>query len=124
MGQFIWVLAGAAAVGTVIGLSKYSHQERVVGEASASVMEEANVQDETAAIDVGSRGSALAVAAFGLSALHPETYNGEMVIKIIDASHLDASAKRALERELEAAEAGRADLDVVLADVRVALAVE
>ncbi|MBT8417522.1 MAG: hypothetical protein KJO42_08780 [Silicimonas sp.] len=125
MGQFIWILAGAAAVGGVIGLSKFSNPEHMLGETETPVVEETIiVARQDTALDVGSRGSALAVAAFGLAALQPDTYDGQLVLEIIDASHLDASAKRALERDLEAAEAGRADLDDVLEDVRVALAVE
>lgn len=73
---------------------------------------------------IGSTGSALASAAFGLEALQPETYNGEIVLDIIDASPLERAEKRRLTASLEAAEAGRADLQRVLSDVRVSLAVE
>ena len=69
-------------------------------------------------------GSALSTAAFGLSALQPETYNGEIVLDIIDASPLDGSEKDRLSAKLLAAEAGHARLPDVLADIRLALAVE
>lgn len=73
---------------------------------------------------IPSAGAALATAAFGMSALQPETYDGEMVLDLIDASPLDPVEKRELAADLAAAERGRADLDDVLADVRIALAVE
>lgn len=125
MGQFIWILAGAAAVGSVIGLSALSNQEPELvsyrANASATASVPADVQDIA---DFGSSGRALAAAAFGLSALQPDTYNGELVLEIIDASHLDEVEKQELAANLAAAEAGRAELDDVLANVRVALAVE
>lgn len=73
---------------------------------------------------IGSSGSALASAAFGLSALQPETYNGEIVLDIIDASPLESAEKQRLAAKLDAAEMGYADLNLVLSDVRVSLAVE
>lgn len=69
-------------------------------------------------------GSALSAAAFGLSALQPETYNGELVLDIIDASPLDVRDKDRLTAKLLAAEAGHAKLPDVLEDIRLALAVE
>lgn len=75
-------------------------------------------------LDTGSTGSALATAAFGLSALQPETFNSEVVIDIIEASPLGYSEKDRLTAKLMAAEAGNAELPEVLADIRVSLAVE
>jgi len=69
-------------------------------------------------------GSALATAAFGMSALQPETYNGEMVEDLILASPLELVEKRKLKDALKAAEAGEAELADVLSNVRMALAVE
>ena len=125
MGQVIWILAGAAAVGAVIGLTSFSTTPPVVGTADVPAeTEPVRTAGEPLVEDVGSSGRALAAAAFGLSALQPDTYNGELVLEIIDASHLDESEKQELVAELAAAEAGRADLDDVLEEVRVALAVE
>ncbi|MEQ9038788.1 MAG: hypothetical protein RIE24_10575 [Silicimonas sp.] len=122
MGQVIWILAAAAAVGGMIGLTSLSDQkpEPVRSGATAAVP---NAEQNMIEVS-GSSGSALAAAAFGLSALQPDTYNGELVLEIIDASHLDEAEKMDLAADLAAAEAGRADLDDVLEDVRVALAVE
>lgn len=125
MGQIIWIMAGAAAVGAVIGLSALSGQdvERAatgpsISDGAAPILYAPRVEP------VSTSGQALAAAAFGLSALQPETYDGELVLEIIDASHLGAAEKRELADDLAAAEAGRADLDDVLEDVRIALAVE
>ena len=68
--------------------------------------------------------SALITAAFGMEALQPDTYDGALVMDLIDASPLEETAKLRLSVNLAAAEAGRADLESVLTDVRVALAVE
>ena len=69
-------------------------------------------------------GSALATAAFGMSALQPETYNGELVIELLKASPLADEDKARLVASLNAAEVGKGDLPSVLADVRTALAIE
>ena len=125
MGQIIWILAGAAAVGSVIGLTALSNQEPELVSYNASEPESPVVVTETHEVaEFGSSGRALAAAAFGLSALQPDTYNGELVLEIIDASHLGEVEKQELADDLAAAEAGRADLDDVLEDVRIALAVE
>ncbi|MEM6387433.1 MAG: hypothetical protein AAF718_14480 [Pseudomonadota bacterium] len=75
-------------------------------------------------VQVGSTGSALATAAFGLSALQPETFNSQIVRDIIEASPLAYGEKDRLTAKLAAAEAGRGELPRVLADIRVSLAVE
>lgn len=82
------------------------------------------VVEETRAVEVGSGGSALATAAFGLSALQPETFNGEIVLDIIEASPLEFSEKDRLTAKLMAAKAGNAELPRVLADIRMSLAIE
>lgn len=69
-------------------------------------------------------GSAIVTAAYGMDALQPASYDGALVIDLIDASHLGAAAKLRLSVNLAAAEAGRADLETVLSDVRAALALE
>ena len=125
MGRVVWV--GAAAVTTAF----------VVMGATGSLEPNAALENEEIEIgyaepDVGEpiavvsslSGSALATAAFGMEALQPETYDGALVMDLIDASHLEDTAKLRLSVNLAAAEAGRADLDAVLSDVRVALAVE
>lgn len=130
MGQVIWIMAAAAAVGAVIGLTSLSHQDPVPAAAIAPQAEEPAVAEarsdvgEPEVVEFGGSGSALAAAAFGLSALQPETYDGELVLDIIDASHLDQVAKEELAADLAAAEKGRADLDDVLEEVRIALAIE
>lgn len=75
-------------------------------------------------LQVGSGGSALATAAFGLSALQPETFNGEIVLDIIEASPLEFAEKDRLTAKLMAAKAGNAELPRVLADIRTSLAIE
>lgn len=126
MGQVLWIFSGAAAIGAVIGLTSLSDEavraNALTAPAPAEAPQAKAKRDQEA--DFGSSGRALATAAFGLSALQPETYNGELVLEIIDASHLDEEQKDELAYSLKAAEAGRADLDEVLEDVRVALAIE
>ena len=67
-------------------------------------------------------GSALATAAFGMSALQPETYNGELVIELLKASPLADEDKARLVGSLNSAKS--TELPAVLADVRTALAIE
>jgi hypothetical protein len=122
MGQLIWIFAAVAAVGGVIGLTSLNNQKPEIAKTEPGRVTEQVLQPEPQGF--GSDGSALAVAAFGLSALQPATYNGEMVLEIIDASHLDEAEKGELTADLAAAEAGRADLKDVLEDVRIALALE
>ena len=125
MGHFIWIFAALAAVGGVIGLTSLdNHEPRGVKPKTVQADADAERAPQRTFDDFGSSGSALSVAAFGLSALQPDTYNGELVLEIIDASHLNEEEKDSLAAELAAAEAGRADLDEVLEDVRVALALE
>jgi hypothetical protein len=75
-------------------------------------------------LQTGSAGSALATAAFGLSALQPETYNGEVVLDIIEASPLEYAEKDRLTAMLMSAEAGQGELPEVLEDIRISLAIE
>lgn len=121
-------VASAAAVGTICGVTLVAGERYEAARAGVEPVsvEQVSLKDPVATpvMSVGSAGSALASAAFGLDALQPETYNGEIVLDIIDASPLAGTEKRRLAAGLEAAEAGRADLQRVLSDVRYALAVE
>lgn len=124
MRQAVWIGSAVAALAALFGIagSDASNRPTVAvaghGEIKASPIREAE------SFFVPTAGGALATAAFGMSALQPETYNGDMVLDIIDASPLDPLEKRELADDLAAAERGRADLRDVLADVRVALAIE
>lgn len=122
MGQLFWISGLFSAVALLLGVwtvhpdKGVASADEVFGAFAAAEIAEPQV------LVVGDAGSALATAAFGMSALQPETYNGELVFDIIDASPLTRAEKRALFSNLIAAEEGRADLDRVLAEVRVALA--
>ena len=125
MGHFVWIFAALAAVGGVIGLTSLDNHEPRPARPEAERTEASGARTPQRSYnDFGSSGRALAVAAFGLSALQPDTYNGELVLEIIDASHLNERQKDELAADLAAAEAGRADLDEVLEEVRIALALE
>lgn len=133
MRRMRWTAATALVLGTIFGVTLLAGERpqpgRLVVEpvsllaVSETQTEEIEVE-QIEILSVGSVGSALASAAFGLDALQPETYNGEIVLDIIDASPLAGADKRRLVAGLEAAEAGRAELHRVLSDVRYALAVE
>ena len=122
MGQVIWLsgIAGAAAIALLIGAGgALSPDEATIETAYAEPDIGAPAQ-----LSLGSDGSALSAAAFGMSALQPETYNGEIVLDIIEASPLTDADKVRLTSNLRAAETGQRELATVLADVRFALAVE
>ena len=125
MGQGIWIFAAFAAAAIMVALTTQkgdgARQSTLRAEQAQYYVSGAFPPD---ADSFGSSGRALSTAAFGLYALQPATYNGEVVLEIIDASHLDETQKSALVQNLAAAEAGRADLKSVLADVRIALAIE
>lgn len=125
MGHVIWISGAAAAMAIVLGLSAASSDR------SAGVEEQnegtAYVQPaiaEPAAMTVGSAGSALATAAFGMSALQPETFNGELVFDIIEASPLADQEKSRLYASLRAINNGQTDMDLALEEIRIALAIE
>lgn len=124
MGQFIWMVTAIAAVVGVVAVSSNDQTDPLTTATETAKNDMVVESSDVESVQLQSSGSALAAAAFGLSALQPDTYNGELVLEIIDASHLEAAEKQALVSDIAAAEAGRADLDTVLADVRVALAVE
>ncbi len=124
MGQIIWIVSGLAAVVVAFGFGTMAEPSR---EPSTEALTTAVASSEIAkpeAFFIASSGSALASAAFGLSALQPETYNGEIVLDIIDASPLEYAEKERLAASLDAAESGDADLRIVLTAIRVSLAVD
>ena len=130
MRRVFWITSVAAAGVVIFGLAdKAELGERT----STSQIARAEVQASLALPEseaskylpsVGQSGSALATAAFGMSALQPETYDGDMVASIIAASPLEEVEKVQLTSNLRQAESGYADLHSVLSDVRSALAVE
>ncbi len=130
MGRVFWMTSAAAAAAVIYGLNETAdHAERVNATQLASVE---TVAPQAAAVSgtsarlpaLGQSGSALATAAFGMSTLQPETYDGEMVASIIAASPLEEVEKVQLTSNLQLAEEGDADLHRVLSQVRSALAVE
>lgn len=124
MGQVVWitgVVASAAVVWAVASSGAENPTELVHAELTVAYAEPEIGEAEAFP---ASSGSALAAAAFGMSALQPETYNGEIVMEIIKASPLSSDEKSRLSRELAAVDAGQADLSDVLFNVRMALALE
>jgi hypothetical protein len=130
MRRVFWITSAASAAVVIYGLTdKAEMVERTSSGqiASIEVTTQFIVPDASKAEQfpaVGQSGSALATAAFGMSALQPETYNGDMVASIIAASPLEEVEKVQLTSNLRQAESGDADLNSVLSDVRSALAVE
>ena len=123
MGQVVWITGAVASVAVAWAVASSS------ADSPRTLDEDYDVA--FAERDFGkskefpsANGSALATAAFGMSALQPETYNEEIVMDIINASPLNDADKSRLAGYLAAAEAGSADLSDVLSNVRVALAVE
>ncbi len=124
MGKVVWIsgtVAAAAVVLAVASSGAESPSELAYGEIEVTHVEPEIIEPQTF---TASSGSALASAAFGMSALQPETYNSEIVIDIISASPLSTDEKSRLARRLEAVTAGQADLSDVLLNVRMALALE
>lgn len=128
MGRVFWITSTVMAAAVIYGLSETAaHVERTnatqIASVEAPLAAEENVRS-TSLPAMGQSGSALATAAFGMSALQPETYDGELVASIIAASPLEEVEKVQLTSYLQQAEKGNADLRRVLSDVRSALAVE
>ena len=124
MGQMIWISGMVATIAIVAGLWSATPENTTDDVEQARIAYVSPAIGEPESVTFGESGSALATAAFGMAALQPETYDGTMVFDIIDASHLGEAEKRVLFAELKEAESGRADLSNVLAEVRVALAVD
>ena len=124
MGHFFWISSCLVAFAIVLGLNAFSQRAVPVGmvtQVGGYVEPDIGTPEE---LEVGTTGSALATAAFGLDALQPETFNSEIVLDIIEASPLHFSEKDRLTAKLIAAEAGHGELPRVLADIRISLAVE
>ncbi len=126
MGRFFWISSVAVAGAIVFGLNTMAERETVakLDEASQPSAFVEPAIGAPAELEIGTTGSALATAAFGLSALQPETFNSQIVRDIIEASPLAYSEKDRLTAKLMAAEAGNAQLPRVLADIRVSLALD
>lgn len=125
MGRAVLISGISLAIAIALGLAvQLDRNESVEPLAMVDSTVLPNAEDAAAPFEVGSTGSALATAAFGLSALQPETFNGQIVRDIIEASPLGYGEKDRLTAKLIAAEAGRSELPRVLADIRVSLAVE
>ncbi len=124
MGRVFWISSACVAVALLIGAA-VAHDPTKQVEPVAFVEGYAEPELGSATeLEVGDTGSALATAAFGLSALQPETFNSQIVRDIIEASPLAYGEKDRLTAKLIAAQAGRAELPEVLEDIRISLAVE
>ncbi len=124
MGQAVWIASATAVAALVVGSVVFVDRRENIEPVAMLEAEAAPEIGEAAQLEFGSTGSAIATAAFGLSALQPETYNSQIVIDIIEASPLGYGEKDRLTAKLMAAEAGHAKLPSVLADIRISLAVE
>ena len=122
MGQIIWISGMATAMAVILAVSSGGPESTAPETYNTAYVQPEIGEPKT--LDQSVTGSALATAAFGMSALQPETYNGELVLDIIEASHLAFDRKVKLAADIQAAEAGQADLARVLSSVRVALAVD
>ena len=121
MGHIIWISGMVSAMAVIWAVSSGDTET-----SGPDIYQTAYVEPDIGEPEIltGSTGSALATAAFGMSALQPETYNGELVLALIDASHLTHSHKMKLTDDIRAAEAGQINLAQVLSAVRVALDVD
>ncbi len=127
MGHAVWISTAVVVAALGAGAGVLSNRDARDVEPLAFVEMPAEPEPETTRateLVVGSTGTALATAAFGLSALQPETFNSQIVIDIIEASPLAYGEKDRLTAKLMAAKAGRAELPRVLEDIRISLAVE
>jgi len=124
MGRVVWIVGACLVAVLAAGMAVELARDPVVKPVVVTNAEDLSEPSERAPISLGSTGSALATAAFGLSALQPETFNSQIVRDIIEASPLAYGEKDRLTAKLLAAEAGQGELPRVLADIRVSLAVE
>ena len=125
MGRTHFTLAGAAIFCGTIGWAALESSDPTAAKDNSEYVSAPSAQlGEPLVLELRENSSALAAAAFGLSALQPETYDGDIVMEIIHASHLNATQKKELTAVLLAVEEGQGDLVNILQDVRVALAVE
>ncbi len=124
MGRVILIASACVGIAILIGAGiADSNRDSAEAVAFADAYAEPEVGSATD-LEIGDTGSALATAAFGLSALQPETFNSEIVRDIIEASPLAYSEKDRLTAKLLSAQAGRGELPQVLEDIRISLAVE
>ena len=123
MGRRVWI-AGMVAIALAAGTGLVADRSDRVEPVALVEMQALPELGAPIQLETADAGSALSTAAFGLSALQPETYNGEIVLDIIEASPLGYGEKDRLTAKLKAAEAGNAELPQVLSDIRVSLAVE
>lgn len=135
MGRVFWITSVVAAAVVIYGLNEGVRlsektpvtqlaQTDAVSDGGSSHSATPDIGDAAKLLTIGQSGSALATAAFGMSALQPETYDGDMVASIIAASPLEELEKVELTSNLLEAEKGDADLNHVLSEVRSALAVD
>ena len=124
MGRFILASGSAVALAAVIGVAVQLGREPAAEPVAYVETSTIEAIEASEPLEIGSTGSALATAAFGLSALQPETFNSQIVLDIIEASPLAYGEKDRLTAKLMAAEAGNAELPSVLSDIRTSLAVE
>jgi len=125
VGYLFWISGVVAASAVVIGVSRgdFDRLDQGAGAVEQTAYARSDIGEPEFFV-VQTSGSALATAAFGMSALQPATYDSDMVLDIINASHLSETEKFQFSRSLQSAEKGRTDLAVVLAEIRVALAIE
>lgn len=124
MGRVVWIAGGVTGACMALAIVAYDNRQRDAE--SVAFVDDRSVTDwgTVEEVSAGPTGSALATAAFGLSALQPETFNRQIVMDIIEASPLGYGEKDRLTAKLMAATAGHAELPSVLEDIRVSLAVE
>lgn len=124
MGQSVWIL-GTVLVAVLVVAAGLQPGSPDLSEPIAFTEDHVlPARGDLERLENASTGSALATAAFGLSALQPETFNSEIVLDIIDASPLAYGEKDRLSAKLFAATSGNAELPRVLEDIRISLAVE
>ena len=124
MSQTVWISGMVILAAVFIGTGLRFEVNPDAGQVAYLEAPAASSSNDASRLEDGTIGSALATAAFGLSALQPETFNSEIVLDIIDASPLGYAEKDRLTAKLMAARAGNAELPRVLADIRASLAVE
>ena len=124
MAQSVWFSGARVGAALVVAAGMTSGTKDEAGPVAFTEDHVPPMLEDVQRLENAATGSALATAAFGLSALQPETFNSQIVLDIIEASPLAYGEKDRLSAKLFAATAGRAELPRVLADIRVSLAVE
>lgn len=124
MGRVVWIAGLCLVAVSAIGIAVQTSEQPDVEPLALATPQAVPQPPISRPVTLDSTGSALATAAFGLSALQPETFNSQIVRDIIEASPLAYGEKDRLTAKLHAAEAGQAELPQVLSDIRVSLAIE